>query len=116
MEIKENKDGIFINGVKQEGVEDVQVIKNPHRKVEVQVTYLADDFLKEDFNAGSNTKSVPAATTNSNKHTSLNDLTLDFHVKNIDDLLDLIRLAENQATDLKGTLKKIDSFKIQVAS
>jgi len=59
---------------------------------------------------------VPAATTNSNKHTSLNDLTLDFHVKNIDDLLDLIRLAENQATDLKGTLKKIDSFKIQVAS
>ena len=104
MEIKENKDGIFINGVKQEGVEDVQVI------------YLADDFLKEDFNAGSNTKSVPAATTNSNKHTSLNDLTLDFHVKNIDDLLDLIRLAENQATDLKGTLKKIDSFKIQVAS
>jgi len=114
VEIKENKDGLFINGIKQEGVEDVQVIKNFYRKVEVQVTYLVDAFLKEDFNAESNTKSVSAATTNNNKRTSLNGLTLDFHAKNIEELLDLIRTAEKQAVDLKQTLGRIDSFKIQV--
>lgn len=49
LDIKETRDGLYINGVKQPHVTDVQVIKNLHKKVKVQVTYWADSFIKEDF-------------------------------------------------------------------
>lgn len=52
LSIRENKYGIFINGVAQKNVVDVQVKRNLHQKVEVQITYLADEFLKEDFSNG----------------------------------------------------------------
>ncbi|MFC6290631.1 hypothetical protein [Levilactobacillus angrenensis] len=52
LSIRENKDGIFVNGVAQKNVVDVQVKRNLHQKVEVQITYLADEFLKEDFSNG----------------------------------------------------------------
>lgn len=52
LSIRGNKDGIFINGVAQMNVVDVQVKRNLHQKVKVQITYLADEFLKEDFSNG----------------------------------------------------------------
>lgn len=49
LEIRETNHGIFFNGVKQTNIHDLQIIKNYHRKVKVQVTYWADSFIKEDF-------------------------------------------------------------------
>ena len=48
-EIKQTPEGIYINGVKQEGVTDVQIKKNSHRWMEVQITYMANSFIKEKF-------------------------------------------------------------------
>lgn len=48
-DIRETSEGVFINGVKQTGVKDLQVKKNSHRLIEVQVDYLATSFSKEKF-------------------------------------------------------------------
>lgn len=50
--IHETKDGVFINGVMQQGVLDVQVKENSHELVTVEMTYLADEFLKKNFSDG----------------------------------------------------------------
>lgn len=54
-EIKQTQEGIYINGVKQEGVTvtDVQIKKNSHRWTEVQITYMANSFIKEKFYSSS---------------------------------------------------------------
>lgn len=46
-EIKQTPEGIYINGVKQEGATDVQIKKNSHHWTEVQITYMANSFIKE---------------------------------------------------------------------
>lgn len=51
--IVENKDGVSINGVLQPNVVDLQVKKNLHQVMEVQVTYEATEFLKEELGDGS---------------------------------------------------------------
>lgn len=48
-DIRETAEGVFINGVKQTGVKDLQVKKNSHQLIEVQVDYLATSFSKEKF-------------------------------------------------------------------
>lgn len=48
-EIKQTSEGIYINGVKQEGATDVQIKKNSHHWTEVQITYMANSFIKEKF-------------------------------------------------------------------
>ena len=45
----ENKDGVSINGVLQPNVVDLQVKRDLHQVMEVQVTYLATEFLKEEL-------------------------------------------------------------------
>lgn len=47
--IVENKDGVSINGVLQPNVVDLQVKRDLHQVMEVQVTYLATEFLKEEL-------------------------------------------------------------------
>lgn len=46
-EIRQTRDGVYIDGVKQKGAIDVQVKKNSRKWTEVQITYLAHSFLKE---------------------------------------------------------------------
>ena len=50
--IVENKDGVSINGVLQPNVVDLQVKRDLHQVMEVQVTYLATEFLKEELDDG----------------------------------------------------------------
>lgn len=51
--IRETSQGVFINGIKQPGVKDLQIKKNSHRLIEVQINYLATSFSKEKFSNGS---------------------------------------------------------------
>ncbi|MEN2515771.1 hypothetical protein [Lactobacillus johnsonii] len=45
--IKQAPYGIYIDDIKQEGVKDVQIKKNSHQWTEVQITYMANLFIKE---------------------------------------------------------------------
>ena len=45
--IKQAPYGIYIDDIKQEGVKDVQIKKNSRQWTEVQITYMANSFIKE---------------------------------------------------------------------
>ena len=47
--IKQAPYGVYIDDIKQEGVRDVQIKKNSHQWTEVQITYMANSFIKEKF-------------------------------------------------------------------
>jgi len=48
-EIRQTPEGVYIDGVKQKGAIDVQVKKNSRKWTEVQITYMANSFIKEKF-------------------------------------------------------------------
>ncbi|MDE7049927.1 MAG: hypothetical protein K2O75_03565 [Lactobacillus sp.] len=45
--VKQAPYGIYIDDIKQEGVKDVQIKKNSRQWTEVQITYMANTFIKE---------------------------------------------------------------------
>lgn len=45
--IKQAPYGTYIDDIKQEGVKDVQIKKNFRQWTEVQITYMANSFIKE---------------------------------------------------------------------